>query len=98
MVGQAMVILIGKYQSDDSPFMILYSKVGKGIYFAHPYSAILNSESILENFFIHRSTLRNNDVKRPVIGYNVTNGCHAYIITGVHVGNNVNIGAGTVVV
>ena len=38
------------------------------------------------------------DGKRPVIGNHVKMGCHVCILGGVHIGNNVTIGAGSVVV
>lgn len=36
--------------------------------------------------------------KRPIIGDNVSLGCNVTIIGGVHIGNNVTVGAGSVVV
>jgi serine acetyltransferase len=36
--------------------------------------------------------------KRPITGNNIQIGCHACVIGGVHIGNNVAIGAGAVVV
>ena len=43
-------------------------------------------------------TLGKKDGKRPIIGDNVTINCHACSIGGVNIGNNVIIGAGSVVV
>lgn len=60
---------------------------------------MLNAESIGENFTcIHCTTLGKKGDKRPVIGDNVSLGCNVIIIGGVHIGNNVTIGAGAVVV
>ena len=67
--------------------------------FTHPYSTVLNAESIGENFScIHCTTLGKKGNERPSIGNNVSIGCNVCIIGGVHIGNNVIIGAGSVVV
>ena len=99
-IGPVLSLLIGWWRPGDSSFIIPDStRVGGGISFAHPYSTILNAESIGDNFScIHCTTLGKKDGKRPVIGDNVTIGCHACVIGGVHIGNNVTIGAGAVVV
>ena len=99
-IGPALSLLIGWWRPGDSSFIIPDStKIGKGLYFAHPYSTVLNAESIGDNFScIHCTTLGKKDGTRPVIGDNVMIGCHACIIGGVHIGNNVIIGAGAVVV
>lgn len=43
-------------------------------------------------------TLGKKNGKRPIIGDNVSIGCHACIIGGIHIGNNVTVGTGAVVV
>lgn len=59
----------------------------------------MNAESIGKDFScIHCTTLGKKGDKRPVIGDNVSLGCNVTIIGGVHIGNNVTIGAGSVVV
>ena len=99
-IGPALSLLLGWWRPGDSSFVIPDStKIGKGLYFAHPYSTVLNAKSIGDNFScIHCTTLGKKDSKRPVIGDNVTIGCNACIIGGVNIGNNVTIGAGAVVV
>ena len=99
-VGPAASLLISWWRPRAKSFIIPDStKVGGGILFAHPYSTVLNAESIGENFScIHCTTLGKKGNKRPIIGDNVSIGCHACIIGGVHIGNNVSIGAGSVVV
>ena len=95
---RAIALLISWWRPGESSFIIPDStKIGGGISIAHPYSTVLNAESIGENFScIHCITLGKKDDKRPVIGNNVTIGCHACIIGGVHIGNNVTIGAGAI--
>lgn len=74
--------------------------IGGGIIFIHPYSSIINAESVGENFTIrHLCTIGNKggNTKRPIIGDNVTLGANVTIIGEISIGNNVVIGAGTVI-
>ena len=77
------------------------TKIGKGMFCPHPYSTIINAESIGENFNCHhlvtigfKSDVR---LERPVIGNNVSVGANATIIGGVNIGDNVIVAAGAVV-
>ena len=73
--------------------------IGKGCLFAHPYSTVINAESIGDNFsFIHCTTIGKDKDIRPIIGNNVKLGANVNIIGGVHTGNNVVVGAGSFVV
>ena len=75
------------------------TKLGGGILTGHPYSTILNAESIGENFYVnHLVTVGEVNGKRPTIGDNVSIYTGAIVIGGITIGNNVNIGAGAVVV
>ena len=99
-IGPIASLLIEWYRPGNNTFTISKTtKIGSGISFAHPYSTILNAESIGDNFyFLHCTTLGKKGTERPVIGNNVTLGAHVVIIGGVKIGNNVVIGAGSVVV
>ena len=99
-IGPGIALLISWWRPGNSTFILPYStKIGRGLLFAHPYSTVLNAQSIGNNFScIHCTTLGKKDGKRPIIGDNVTIGCHACVIGGVKIGNNVIIGAGSVVV
>lgn len=99
-IGPKWDLLISWYRPGDKYFWIPFStKVGSGLRFAHPYSTILNAESIGDNFScIHCTTIGKKDGRRPRIGNNVTVGCHVAIIGDITIGNNVTIGAGSVVV
>ena len=99
-VGPVLSYLIGWWRPGNKYFTISSStKIGGGMLFAHPYATILNAESIGENFScIHCTTLGKKDGKRPIIGDNVSLGANVTIIGGVHIGNNVIVGAGSVVV
>lgn len=66
---------------------------------AHPYSTIINADSIGKNFScIHCTTIGAKSNGRPTIGANVSCGANVTIIGPVHIGNNVTIGAGSVIV
>lgn len=99
-IGPVWTLLIGWWRPGCSTFIIPDStKIGTGVLIAHPYSTVLNAESIGDNFScIHCTTIGKKDGLRPVFGNNVTVGCHACIIGGIRIGNNVTIGAGSVVV
>ncbi|MFD0842039.1 serine O-acetyltransferase [Flaviramulus multivorans] len=75
------------------------TKLGGGILTGHPYSTILNADSIGENFYVnHLVTVGEINGKRPTIGNNVSIYTGAIVIGDIKIGNNVNIGAGSVVV
>lgn len=99
-IGSVWDMLISWYRPGDKYFWIPFStKVGKGIRYAHPYSTVLNAESIGDNFScLHCVTIGKKNGKRPRIGNNVSVGCHVAIIGDIKIGDNVTIGAGSVVV
>lgn len=98
-IGPIWELLISWYRTGDRYFSIAKdTKIGEGLLMAHPYSTILNAESIGKNFYcIHCTTLGKTCKGRPVIGDNVSLGANVTIIGPVHIGNNVTIGAGSVV-
>ena len=105
-IGPVLSLLIGWWRPKAKSFLIPYStKIGKGMWFAHPYSTVLNAESIGDNFHcIHCTTIGTKNGmnafsgERPIIGNNVSIGCNVCIIGPVRIGNNVSIGAGSVVI
>ena len=105
-IGPVKSLFIRWLRPSCKTFIIPYStKIGKNLWFAHPYSTVLNAASIGDNFkCIHCVTIGTKEGmkaaggRRPVIGDNVSVGCHACIIGPVTIGNNVTIGAGCVVV
>ena len=75
------------------------TQLGGGVLTGHPYSTILNAESIGENFYVnHLVTVGEINGKRPTIGNNVSIYTGAIVIGDISIGNNVSIGAGAVVV
>lgn len=99
-IGPILSLFISWYRPGEHSFIIPYStKIGHRIWIGHPYSTVLNAESIGDDFrCIHCTTLGKKNDKRPVIGNHVELGCNVCIIGDVHIGNNVTIGAGSVVV
>lgn len=74
------------------------TKIGGGIKAAHPYGTILNAESIGTNLYVnHLVTVGEKDGKKPILGNNVQLHANCTIVGNVRIGNNVIIGAGTVV-
>lgn len=99
-IGAVCAALISWIRPGDRYFILSRTtRLGKGCLIAHPYSTILNAERIGDNFScIHCTTIGDKGGKRPVLGKNVSLGAHVTIIGGVHIGDNVVIGAGSVVV
>ncbi len=99
-IGPVAALLLRWWRPGDRYFNISYAtKIGKGFKAVHPYVVDINAESIGDNFScLHCSTLGAKGNVRPIIGNNVTLGCHVLIIGGVRIGDNVTIGAGSVVV
>lgn len=99
-IGPALAALMERYRPGDKYFRIRSGmKIGEGMWIAHPYSTILNAESIGKNFrCIHCTTLGAGKNGIPTIGDNVSLGANVVIIGGIKIGNNVTIGAGSVVV
>lgn len=99
-IGAERALLIQWYRPGDKYFIFSQTtKIGKGFYFTHPYSTIINADTIGDNFHcIHLTTIGKSKDKRPIIGNNVQCGANVTILGGVTIGNNVIIGAGAVVV
>lgn len=75
------------------------SDIGGGFLVQHGFATIINADKIGQNFKIFQQvTIGYNGEKRPIIGDNVEVCCGAKVIGGVHVGNNVLVGAQTLVI
>lgn len=88
------------YRCGCEDFVIPYNaKIAGGLVPMHPYATYLNADSIGENLTVLQcTTLGMKNGLRPTIGNNVTLGAHVCIVGGVTIGDNVQIGAGSVVV
>lgn len=78
------------------------TQIGGGLMCYHPYATVINAQSIGENFQFRNSLTvgnkGNDNHLLPVIGNNVTVGAHVVIIGAITIGDQVTIGAGSVVV
>ncbi|MBQ4819569.1 hypothetical protein [Aquimarina sp. MMG016] len=92
--------LLNMYCRREKYFRIdISTKLGGGILTGHPYSTILNADSIGENFYVnHLVTVGEVNGKRPTIGNNVSVNTGSIIIGDITIGDNCVIGAGSVVV
>lgn len=99
-IGPIYSLIIGWLRPGDKYFQISYrTKIGKGMKIVHPFSTVINAEQIGDNFScLHCTTLGAKGLLKPTIGDNVILGANVLILGGVRVGNNVTIGAGSVVV
>ena len=99
-LGPVISLLIGWWRPANKYFIIpTGTQIGKNFWMAHPYSTVMNAVSIGDNFrCIHLTTIGAQGKGRPLIGSNVSLGCNVTIIGSVHIGDNVTVGAGSVVV
>ena len=99
-IGPVATLLIGWWKPGDKYFLIsATTKIGFSCKVMHPFSTIINANSIGDNFYcLNNTTIGFKNNKRPTIGNNVYVGANACIVGDVHIGNNVIIGAGAIVV
>ncbi len=98
----ALSFLVSWYFPGNKTFYPSCKKVGRFTYLAHPCSTFINAESIGDYFTCRQNTTIGNkhkgDRSIPIIGDNVNVGANVCIIGDIRIGNNVTIGAGSVVV
>lgn len=103
-IGAITSFFINWWRPGDRYFEISKTTyIGEGAYLIHPFGTEINAKSIGRNFSCrHLTTIGNkkdgDNINRPVIGDNVILGVNVTIIGDLRVGNNVVIGAGSVVV
>lgn len=99
-IGPVKSLLVSWYRPCNRYFIFSNTtKIDTGFYFAHPYGTIINADSIGKNFkCIQLTTIGKSKNLRPIIGNDVECGANVTIIGGIKIGNNVTIGAGSVVV
>lgn len=74
-------------------------RIGGGLYIGHGWSTVVNAQRIGKNFKVGQNvTIGSRGFKEPVIGDNVFITANAVVIGGITIGNNTQIGAGSVVV
>lgn len=74
--------------------------IGGGLIIQHGFATIISAECIGKNCKIYQQVTigYNHQLEAPILGDNVEVCCGAKIIGGVHIGNNVLIGANSVVI
>lgn len=103
-IGPIASLLIGWWRPKDRYVDISFTTpIGEGAYLVHPRAVGIGASHIGKNFTCRQLTTIGNkrdgqNENRPWIGDNVTLGTNVSIIGPVHVGNNVIIGAGSVVI
>jgi serine O-acetyltransferase len=96
MLGGGILRLFLKQNADT--FIKPSLKLGSYARFVHPHCVHINCDSIGHHLIIyHCITIGGINGKTPIIGNNVTIGCHSAILGDIKIGDNVKIGAGTIV-
>jgi serine O-acetyltransferase len=96
-IGRHMSFFIKWLLPAEESLHICCPSIGVGAHLEHSYSTYLNADLIGDDFMcLHLVTL-GKDGGRPTIGSNVKIYIGAVIFGGVMIGNNVNVGAGTVI-
>lgn len=73
------------------------TKIGKGLSLGHCFSTVINAESIGERCSIYQDvTIGVNHGKRPVLHNNVSIFANSVVVGDIELGDNVIVGAGTV--
>ena len=87
------------YPKESSFIIDVYTSIGGGVQLAHPFSTILNADSIGSNVYVnHLVTVGEKNGRRPRIGNNVQLHAGCIVIGGITLGDNCIVGAGAVVV
>lgn len=72
--------------------------IGEGMVPGHSFSTIVNAKRIGDNFTVFQNcTIGVSNGKRPIIGNNVTIFTNCVVVGGITIGDNVQIGGGSVV-
>lgn len=98
-LGEYVSVFIKWLLPPERTLTIWCPEIGEGCHFEHNYATYLNAERIGRDFYcLHLVTLGNDSQgQRPIIGDGVSIYTGATVFGGIHIGNNVTIGAGAVV-
>lgn len=78
-------------------FIRTYAKIGKGFLLVHPYATNVNAKSVGDNFTVYNGvSIGDNNGGIPTVGNNVKVYINSVIAGDIVIGDNVTIGAGTV--
>ena len=97
-MGEYRSVFISWLLPPERTMLIWCPSIGEGAHFEHSYATYLNARSIGRDFYcLQLVTLGNGKDGAPVIGDNVRIMTGATLFGGINVGDNVTIGANTVV-
>lgn len=98
-IGPVKALLIGWWRPGNRYLVISKTtRLGGGVELIHAFSTVIHAESIGENFsFRNCTTIGEKAEGRPTIGSNVTIAPNVCVIGKITIGDNVFIGAGSVV-
>lgn len=98
-LGEYVSVFIKWLLPPERTLTIWCPEIGEGCHFEHNYATYLNAERIGRDFYcLHLVTLGNDSQgQRPIIGDGVSIYTGATVFGGIHIGDNVTIGAGAVV-
>ena len=98
-IGPITALLIGWWRPGNRYLLITRTmKLGKGVELLHPFATVIHAKSVGDYFsFRNGTTIGEKADGMPEIGNHVTLGVNVCIIGNVKVGDNVIIGAGSVV-
>ncbi len=73
--------------------------IGGGLYVGHGWGTVINAKQIGQNCIVGQNvTIGSRNALEPILGDSVGVYAHAVVLGNVHIGDNVQIGAGAVVV
>ncbi len=92
--------LLGPLCQPMSTLFIRTPRIGPGLFIQHGFATIIAAREIGDNCFINQQVTvgYSNATDAPTISNNVTISAGAKVIGGIHIGENVKIGANAVVV
>lgn len=97
-IGEYASIFIKWLCPPERTLNIWCPSIGSGAHLQHSYATYLNAESIGDDFYcLQLVTVGNGKGGRPTIGNNVRILTGATVFGGIHIGDNVTIGANAVV-
>lgn len=90
------------YPGTPNLYLPCSQKIGSGLVIQHGYSTIFNAEVIGDNCQVWQGVTIGKAHSgprepRPVIGNNVKICCHSVVLGNITIGDNVTIGAGTII-
>ena len=97
-VGKAKVLISWLCPEYETFILDTQMKIGAGMDAGHPFATVVNAHSVGKHFSVYQNvTVGVSNGGKPVIGDFVTIFTHSVVIGDIRIGNNVTIGASTMV-